>query len=229
MLDAIPCIRKTKMEKTRKTFAEWSEQQLRQTFGLRFEKECLVLQSWIEEGLKSSTPESEKGRIEYLRAELEQHGRGWNEEELKLFFIGPLLSLARIEGDNFATFAGRTLTAELDDYILTGVVDGLVARGELEPVTPYFCLHEYKGEESKSSSAAGQVLAAMLATRTLNETDQDVYGAYVLGRLWFFMVLEGSEQSYGLSRAFDAASEDIFEIYGILHELKRRIAEMIGE
>lgn len=214
------------MDKIRKSFGDWSEQQLRQAFGLRFERKFEPLDSWLQNGCAHKISAEHEIRVEDLRNELEQHGRGWNEEELKLFFIGPLLSLVRIEGDNFATFAGRTLTAELDDYILTGVVDGLVARGELEPVTPYFCLHEYKGEESRSSSAAGQVLSAMLATRVLNEHSDTVFGAYVLGRFWFFMALDGEKPEYGLSRAFDAASEDVVQIYGILQELKIQVSRM---
>ena len=39
-------------------------------------------------------------------------------------------------------------------------------------------------------------------------------------------VARGKEPVYGLSRAFDAASKDIDQIYGILNVLKQRIAKM---
>ena len=58
------------MEKTRESFADWSEQQLRQTFGLRFEKSLPTLESWIDEGCKVIA-NGDGGWEENLRAELE--------------------------------------------------------------------------------------------------------------------------------------------------------------
>lgn len=43
-----------------------------------------------------------------------------------------------------------------------------------------------------------------------------MYGCYVLGRLWFFVVLDGSD--FAQSRAFDSTEED--DIFAILAHLK---------
>ncbi|RKZ49305.1 MAG: hypothetical protein DRR16_33635 [Candidatus Parabeggiatoa sp. nov. 3] len=55
---------------------------------------------------------------------------------------------------------------------------------------------------------------------------QPLYGCYVMGRLWFFVVLEGIE--YSTSLAFDATKDDIKEIFGILQNTKGLILKLIN-
>ena len=214
---------------TKKTFRDWTEQQLRQAFGLRLDRQHAELNAWIEAGIARSLSEEQEEQLERLRLELQTHVRGWNEEELKLFFIGNLLYLAQISGENYSSFAGRSLQAAVGDYELSGTVDALIASGELEPVAPYFCLQEFKREEGSSSDGAGQVLAAMVTAREINADGEIVYGAYVIGGLWRFLLLDGEGLGYGLSRGFLAESQDIRHIFGILQELKSRVAKRCGE
>ncbi|MCI5144338.1 MAG: hypothetical protein D3923_02145 [Candidatus Electrothrix sp. AR3] len=66
----------------------------------------------------------------------------------------------------------------------------------------------------------------MVAAQKLNNDDQPVYGCYVMGRLWFFVLLDG--QDYAASLAYDATKDDLNEIFSLLKKTKGIIAELIG-
>lgn len=67
----------------------------------------------------------------------------------------------------------------------------------------------------------------MLVARTLSGDDDPMYGCYIVGRNWFFVVLEGRE--YAVSDAFVATQEDIFQIAGILQAVKRYVQKRVAE
>jgi hypothetical protein len=52
------------------------------------------------------------------------------------------------------------------------------------------------------------------------------YGLYVIGRQWFFVVLDGSE--YAVSRAYDVTEEDVLLIGRILKAQKMTIEQQIS-
>ena len=57
---------------------------------------------------------------------------------------------------------------------------------------------------------------------------QPVYGSYVIGRWWFFVVLNGSE--YTISRAFDCTLPDgVAAIFRALLEVKVYISALFAE
>jgi hypothetical protein len=64
----------------------------------------------------------------------------------------------------------------------------------------------------------------MLAARALNKSAYPIYGCYVVGRNWFFVVLE--EAIYAESLAFDATQDDIFQIFTILRNAKNIIGKL---
>jgi len=67
--------------------------------------------------------------------------------------------------------------------------------------------------------ARGQLLSAMLTAQKLNTNNYPVYGAYVVGRNCFFVVLEGKE--YCISNNFSATHKDeLHAIYKMLANLK---------
>lgn len=208
----------TTSEIIKTSFRDWTMQQLEDTFGLRDERTHPPMVEW----LKVSLPTDPKvcADIEHLREKLDRHARGWNEEELKLFFIGPLLTLVDFDGAQYGAFADRLLTAVVDGYELSGIVDGVIARGRYEPVTPYFCLQEYKPEKGREPDPAAQVLSAMLAARKLNRHPREIHGCYVIGRLWFFLTLDQSVNTYTISPSYDASSADVLTIFAMLAKLK---------
>ena len=65
-------------------------------------------------------------------------------------------------------------------------------------------------------------LAAMLVGQELNRQESvelPLYGCYIVGGLWRFMVLEGTK--YAISKSFDSTDiEDSYQILRILFQLK---------
>ena len=65
----------------------------------------------------------------------------------------------------------------------------------------------------------------MLVAQELNEHRRPVYGCYVVGDIWRFMLLQ--ERVYCLSNAYSATGSDgIFDIFRILKALKRVVIEL---
>jgi len=86
---------------------------------------------------------------------------------------------------------------------------------------------------NNSPDPAGQLLAAMLVAYEHNLAvpelkEKPVYGAYVIGRLWYFVVLKAKE--YDISLAYDATHEDqLLDIFRILKANRQQIREIWGE
>lgn len=65
----------------------------------------------------------------------------------------------------------------------------------------------------------------------LGEQAMPIYGCYVVGRSWFFMVLEGKE--YAISEMYVATKSEIFDIVKLLKGLKvillAQVAQLKGK
>jgi hypothetical protein len=119
------------------------------------------------------------------------------------------------------------MTAVVNDIKLTGRVDFVLATGKTKPIQPFFFLHEYKKERGSDNDPRAQLLVEMLAARELNQTGYPLYGCYVVGRNWFFVVLDGNEYSESLE--YSAVQDDIFQIFSILREAKAIITRLAEE
>lgn len=216
------------METSRTSFSDWTLQRIEDEFHLRLDAEHADLLDWTNVAPAELSGE-EREALEKIRKRLAHHAPGWNEEELKLYFLGPLVTLVDFDSQDFNFFAGRWLSSDVDHHELCGIVDGVVARGHWEPVHPYFCLTEYKPEKGRDRDPGGQTVSAMLAARALNNDGKTVYGAYILGRFWFFLTLDGHRPVYGMSKAYDASSEEIEHIFLILRRIKNIAAAGIAE
>ena len=125
----------------------------------------------------------------------------------------------------FNHYSQRYLQGQVGDYQLYGKPDGIVSAGRREPETPYFAFQEYKKELDPNGDPAGQALAAMLVGQSLNDDfSKPIYGCYVNGRDWYFMVLLGTE--YSISQDFSATTNDIFKIFSTLKALKAIVTKL---
>jgi hypothetical protein len=106
-----------------------------------------LLDAWLSASEPIADPE--QTRLDRLRADLLANADYWNEEELKVKFIGQLLDLVQLAGPAFRTFYDRPLSATLNNIRLYGTVDILVATGFQVPTEPFFCIHEYKQESRR--------------------------------------------------------------------------------
>ena len=208
-------------------FEDWTLQSLEDTFGLSDDRRHPPMAEWLAVDQPTAPRACEE--LEQLRQALHRHARGWNEGELKQFFIGPLMQLVNFDGAQYGAYAARHLKAVLDGYEISGAVDGVIARGRYEAVSPYFCLHDFNSESDHGRDPAAKVLSAMLTARIINNRPQTVYGCYVIGRFWFFLTLDATEPRYTISRSFDASTEDVLTIFAVLDKLKQWVIARIDE
>ncbi len=208
-----------------KTFEKWKIDELINTFGLRRNRNPNFppLADWLK--AKSVITKEDTTVLEEIQKDLQDNAEYWNEDELKFMFISPFLKIVNLKSSYYKIFTQRPISAEVKNTKLNGIVDFVIAKGEAEPQKPYFFIHEYKQEKKSANDPTAQLLAEMLAAQVQNENDTPLYGCYVMGRFWFFIVLQGNE--YSISNAYNASDDDIFQIVSILRAAKIKIEERI--
>lgn len=210
-----------------KSFKYWKRQEVEETFDLSRLSEMDLLTEWLKVNHQSIT-EKEREAIIELRQLLKKFIISWNKAELKFHFLGPFMGLIKLYSDKYNSFVERSLTAIIGNETSSGNIDFLVAAGEQIPRVPYFLLHEYKPEEGTSNDPIGQLLIAMIAAQQANhqkEINFPIYGSYVIGRNFYFVVL--NQKEYALSDAYTATQDDIFDIFSIFKKTKAYIDSRI--
>ncbi|PWK28179.1 hypothetical protein LV89_00957 [Arcicella aurantiaca] len=192
-------------------------------FNLPRLREGKLIDEWVTAKGVLNSGESE--RIEKLYRKALKSGDGWNEEELKMKFISLLFDLADIEEeDKIISFYERPMNATFNGTKIGVICDCLLASpaGISTPKTPYFFLQEFKKQKGDSNDPEAQMLAAMLVAQYKNADNKPIYGAWLVGSIWNFTLLQGSE--YFVSHKFDASNlEDLTQIVFILRRLKELI------
>lgn len=203
-----------------------------------------VYRNWEESASKIDLKKEEMDFLEGLQEKLLFYVRGWNETELREKFIAPVLEMVNFDNPKLgiASFAERFIEVAVKNKLLRGKADWMVAKGWYKPERPFFFLHEYKKEKESSNDPVGQMLAAMYIAKLINQQKQKpnlfdkkgqdfkkipVFGAYILGRHWFFSHL--ADKEYYISKAYDSTKKD--ELYTIVKMLKARkahIFELLG-
>jgi len=207
-----------------KPFSKWTIAEAEGRFGLILQKQCRLLKEWLT--VQDTLSEEDEKKLNALCESLQDYAYDWNEAELKLKFIGPLLLTVNFDQEKYHSFMEREISVAIENEILSGITDFFVARGRRVPSHPYFFIHEYKKERDSSNDPLGQLMTAMVAAQKLNNDNNPLYGAYIMGRLWFFVVLYGVE--YCVSLGHNAAKpEELKEIFGILRNTKRIIEQLI--
>lgn len=206
-------------------FRDCTQSLLYDLFGLQAIRSSTVLDDWLQSEIDIS--EKEVMILEEYQERLLLNRNTWNEQELAMSFIGPVLSLVNFtEPYRFNLFSQRRIKANVpslqgSDIELGGEPDGLIATGYFDPKVPMFAFTEYKRQLEPDGDPIGQTLAAMLVGQELDMIVKPLYGAYVVGHDWYFLVLEG--KNYTISQDFSALTDGIFDIYRILKRLKQII------
>jgi len=203
-----------------KPFSQWTKEEVEIEFNLKMEPDNKKLQDWLT--VEQTISEDEIKKLKKLSKKLLYHVHDWNEEELKVYFLAFILDSIDFYQEKYRPFMERQLSVEYEENKrLWGNVDFLVASGRQSPKQPFFFIHEYKKQLDTSNDPLGQLLAAMVAAQKLNQSSHPIYGAYIIGRHWYFVILDGV--SYSESFAYDATKEEIITIVNILHNTKNII------
>jgi hypothetical protein len=209
-----------------KPFERWKEEELQRTFGIEKLETSPILEDWLAADIQAEGIDAIF--LQKFHQALNKRINFWNEDELKFMFISPFIQLIDFNGNKYSTFTQRLLSATLTDIkgnnvLMKGKPELMVATGLQDPYQPFFFLHEYKPEKKNSDAdPLGQLLAAMLTTHHLNEQKFPLYGCYVNGRNWFFVVLDGLQ--YVVSNAYvSTLPNHLAQIYAILKKAKTLI------
>lgn len=209
------------MERLR--FSDCTLTLLDRKFGVRRELSNPSLDRWLQASIPLT--ELDKSKLRELQEMLLLNAEGWNEQELSLQFIGPVLTMVRfMEFYRFNLFAQRHIQAVINEVELNGEPDTIIATGYREPEIPMFAFTEYKRQIDPQGDPAGQTLAAMIVAQALNGDKQPIYGCYVVGSDWRFMLLDGKH--YLISRDYSALSDEIYDILRILKALRAIIVAL---
>ncbi len=219
------------MEKEKKTkskpFKNWDDEEVAIEFGLKLLKTHFFIE-YIDK-VEPFTVSPVQETIEKLRETLKDYVETWNEDELKMMFISPFLRLADFVSPYYKVFTQRPMSVRYaNDTLLTeGKVEFMLAKGLKNPKKPHFFIHEYKPEKRRDNDPLGQLLIAMVASQKQNQDNKPIYGVYVVGRLWFFVILDGSE--YAVSKSYSAEDEEIFKIFAMLLYIKDIMEQLYQE
>ena len=190
------------------------------TFGLEIDRKAPELQSWLSDTYELDNIQTLL--LDQLFEEVEEDGGYWNEEELKIQFVGMIFRIANITVRNkIKVFYERPLSALVKGYQLSVVSDCLVATPLPfnTPDAPYFFLQEFKKKRGEKKDPEAQMLTAMLIAQELNKDNKTLYGGYLIGHNWHFAILTGKK--YAISRQYDATDKkDLLQIVFILRKLK---------
>jgi hypothetical protein len=215
-----------KSRKGWKLFEKWLHQEVEETFGIVQQNKS----NDMDELLHNLPPlnDVEQTAAKDLSSDLTAFVNKWNEEDLKMYFISPLIILAQLKQKTYRAFFDCTLKTELRHESIGGRVDCVVGKGSQFPVSPLFFLQEYKPKKNPSGDPLGQLLIAMLAAQQINnDTETPLFGCYIVGQLWAFVVLKGND--YTVSNDYDATQEEkLSAIIGILKKIKIMYEIRIG-
>ncbi len=148
----------------------------------------------------------------------------YSEEDLKLNFIGPVISLVNflMIPQEIRSYYEESLVYKTDKFIFSGTTDFLVSTGLNFSEKPYFFLQEFKKEEYFKYPKP-QLLAELIAAVELNNYSE-IKGAFVIGQMWTFVILEklgDNKYQYFISESFNSRKiEELKVIYKNLKFIK---------
>ncbi len=206
-------------------FGKITIKELRVLFDLERVYDHQVFNHWLNCDLALTVQE-----IQFLTTLLEREIeliKVYNEEDLKIHFIAPILN--KIDYKSFKhkirDFYEETLVYETPQFILSGIMDFVVATGLEYPEKPYFFIQEFK-KGLQYSNPEPQLLAELIAAVELNDV-QTIKGAYIIGGNWSFMILTKLGQhkyQYSISKNYDSTDLDkLISIYKNLQFVKQEI------
>ncbi len=208
-----------------KSFETWTLEDLENSFGLEQVEQSTILNNWLSSQKKVT--DFERTTIEHLQLRLKDNVNSWNEDELKMHFIGPFTMLVDFITKRYKSFTQRMLQCTINDIEVSGKVDFVVATGKQKPKSPFFFIHEYKPARRAVNDPDGQLLIEMLTAQTLNQDHRPLFGVVVEGKYWSFVVLEG--KNYIISQSYNCTKDEIYQIYAILCKVKDYIEEFLAE
>jgi hypothetical protein len=227
-LEELEELRQKKLEMVGKipsfSYSKIRKEDLENLFVLERNFDKTVFKSWFESHLEICEETKE-----FLRDLLKKESdfiQIYKEEDLKVKFLSPILNQVDFKiRYEIRDFYEENLLYKTDKFILNGTTDFLVSKGFERAEEPYFFIQEFK-KGREFSDPEPQLLAELIAGLEISKASQ-IRGAYIIGLLWTFVVLEKVENEkyrYSISDEFNSKREnELFEIYKNLLFVKNEI------
>jgi hypothetical protein len=152
----------------------------------------------------------------------------YTELELVSKVIAPILNFVdfKLEDKKIRDWYEAPLKVEYKDIVFNGRCDFVVAKGYDSPINPYFFIQEFK--QASASFPESQLLAELIVSTIINKTNV-IKGAYIIGAVWVFVILEKIDDNkyrYYTSKNLDSMDiDDLRQIYKNLQIVKKEIDE----
>jgi hypothetical protein len=119
-----------------KSFQKWNIDTAGKAFGIKQRPKLDLLDKWLATP-QTITDEERRDTLKYqtfLRSGVDY----WNEHELQVNFIGPLMLVVNFQQERYNIFYQRKITSTVAGIHLHGTVDCVVATGRVELSEPFF-------------------------------------------------------------------------------------------
>ncbi|MEA3316014.1 MAG: hypothetical protein U9Q30_09180, partial [Campylobacterota bacterium] len=129
----------------------------------------------------------------------------YDEEDLKMRFLSPILRKINFKTKDFRDFYDEKIVYKNEKFIFSGEVDFTISDGLRVAKKPYFFIQEFKRAE-EFSNPRPQLIAELISAVELNSWD-NIKGAFIVGAIWNFVILEklGKDKyQYYISVNFDS-------------------------
>ena len=211
-----------KLEDSEQESKAWREGELINKFHLTriVSYQTPLMQEWLDVPKLELNP-FEQYNFDNAFLKAERNISGWNEEDLKIKFIGPILELGQITDDKIAiSYFDKIISATIDGIRLIVKSDFMLAKGILDVYeTPFFHFQEYKPYKNPSGDSMAQLLEAFMIAQEKNQNGKPMYGVDIMGKNWQFVTMEGRE--YCIAKSLDATDrDDLLKIIAILRKFR---------
>lgn len=210
-------------------FSNIKDKELRELVNIKQNFSLQIFDEWFNQTINLQDHEI-KFLTELLNKEF-HFIRIYKEEDLKVKFIAPILNkvdFRNIEKE-IRDFYEEKITYKTNEFILTGNTDFLVSKGLEYSEKPYFFIQEFK-KAKEISYPESQLLAELITAVELNDF-KIIKGAYIVGAIWNFVILEKLAENtyqYFISINFDSTKlADLTAIYKNLLVVKEEIFKMV--
>lgn len=210
------------------TFGAISFKDLEQLVTIKRNISTEVFCNWFEAEIQIS--HDDKVFFESLIRENYFLIESYNEEELKVKFISPILNRIKFTDidHEIRDFYEEKITYRTDRFVLTGTTDFLVSKGLEYSKKPYFFIQEFK-KSIRNDDPRPQLLAELISAVELNGF-KVVKGAFIIGENWNFVILDKLDHDkyqYFVSHTLNATNiNDLQQIYKNLLFVKHEIINM---
>ena len=211
-----------RVKKTEEEARQWREAELINKFNLTriVTYQTPLMQEWLDV-LPPELNLGEQYSFDKTFSKAEQNLSGWNEEDLKMKFISPVLELGHMTDDGGVIgYFDKTISATVDDTRLVVKSDFMLAKGLLDVFeTPYFHFQEYKPYKNPSGDSMAQLLEAFLIAQEKNKNNKPMYGVDIMAENWRFVTMES--RTYCIAKPLSAIDkDDLLKIIAILRKFR---------